>query len=106
MHDPGNGSVIRNYTDFVNGVNQVTWLKTLYPTIAATSCPLIQHIPGTLNNTISTYKAQYDIYAACSITSNSEINFECGRDVIIEEGFEISLGGTLLIESGKTIICP
>lgn len=107
VHDPGNGSAIYDYDDFiVRGSDNIQWINTLTMNSSAASCPLIQHIIGRLKKTASIYKAQQDIYASCIIESTANVSFECGGDIIIEAGFRVDLGGSVVLYPGSSVICP
>jgi hypothetical protein len=67
---------------------------------------LVQNVIGTINSANSIYKAKNLINASCIINNNSNIEFQCENDVILEEGFEIQLGSSLSIETGINLICP
>ncbi len=109
-HDPGNGSKIHSYNDLViNGVNGKTWQATTRLTISASTCPLIQHIIGRIkisNPVGNVYKAQQDIYASCIIEHTANVEFICGDDIVLEAGFRVDLGGSVILKPGSTFICP
>lgn len=106
LQNSGLGSEIYDYNDFITGSNGLLWNRTLTMNSSASSCPLTQHIIGEFWNAVSINKAQQDIFAECLIHDNSDVTFQCGRDIILESGFEIELGGVVELESGATITCP
>ena len=107
IHDPGNGSVMKNYYDLISGTNGARkWEGTTRLTTSASSCPLIHTIPGLLNHTKSLYKATQRIEASCWIADSSEVVFRTPGYVVLNEGFRVSEGCSLTIETGTTIICP
>ena len=109
IHDPGNGSVILNYTDFTQGLNDRMWQYTLAMNSSATSCPLTQHIIGRIKKSKqygNIYKAQQDIFASCIIEQTADVEFICGDEIILEAGFRVDLGGSVILNPGSTVICP
>jgi len=52
------------------------------------------------------YKAQEDIYASCIIESSASLEFICGDDIILEDGFRVDLGGSVIFYPGTTVSCP
>jgi hypothetical protein len=108
IHNPGNGTEIRDYSDLTvtPTLTVRSWRRTDRTDVPATNCLLIQNIIGRLNSTNSIYKAQNTISASCSIVDNSDIEFQSGGDVILEEGFEVQSGSSLLMNTGVTLTCP
>lgn len=105
IQNPGNGSQIRDYTNLTQGTSQI-WDYTNRMNTSATACMLTQSVKGTLNSANSTYKAINSLAASCIIDSNSNINFQCSNEVILETGFEIRSGSSLSIQAGININCP
>ena len=111
IHDPGNGSVIHDYTDMVNGTFGVRqWSYTTRVTTSATACPIIQTIMGNLNSTgqvlTTNYKATQTINATCGIIDSSNVSFISGGNVNLQSGFNVQLGSSLTILTGQTLSCP
>jgi len=107
VHDPGNGSAILDYNEFIiRGTDNIEWKRTLKMNSSETTCPLTQHITGSINLTSSTYKASQTIYADVTVASSANPTFLSGGDIILESGFAINLGATVLMKTGETLICP
>lgn len=110
LHDPGNGSKIMDYTEYLSyGTDNVKWIQTLLMNSGASTCPLTQHIIGRIKKSEdegNVYKAQQDIYASCIIEPTASIEFECGDDIILEQGFRVDVGRSVIFRPGSTIICP
>jgi hypothetical protein len=67
---------------------------------------ILKTINKNLKNEHSIYKAKNLINASCKIKSNSNIEFQCEKNVILKEEFEIELGSGIFIETGINLICP
>jgi hypothetical protein len=106
FHDPGNGSQIHDYDDLCQGIGYKRWLNTTIMNESATTCLLTQNISGSLNSTKSVYKARNLINANCNINNNSDVEFLCENEVLLDSGFEVQLGSSLSIETGVNLICP
>lgn len=108
IHNPGQGSEIISYTDFISGSKP--WIQTLTMDSSATTCPLTQHIIGIIKvsatNQVNIYKAQQDIFLSCNIQSSADTEFRAGDDIVFETGFQIDLGGSALFLSNQTVVCP
>ncbi|MDP3912416.1 MAG: papain-like cysteine protease family protein [Bacteroidota bacterium] len=105
IQNPGNGSQIRDYTNLTQGASQI-WSYTNRMNTSATACMLTQTVSGTLNSANSTYKTINSLNVNCIINNNSNIVFLCSNEVLLEAGFEIQSGASLLIETGISITCP
>lgn len=85
IHNPGNGSEIRDYNDLTQGTGKI-WMRTNRMNTSASSCLQTLTISGTINNATSTYKALNSINANCFI-EGSNVVFKSNGLVELGPGF-------------------
>lgn len=105
VNDPGNGSQIIDYDDFVNGIGRKAWEETFTMNNSANSCVYTHEIIGNINSATSTYKATNRINAECIVFGTSDVTLISGNDVDLKAGFEVWSGGELTIQTG-CVSCP
>ncbi|MGE5393921.1 MAG: papain-like cysteine protease family protein [Candidatus Saccharibacteria bacterium] len=103
IHNPGNGSEIRDYNDLINNTDK-PWMRTNRMNVSPGSCLQTLTISGTINNATSTYKALNSINANCVIDS-SNVVFKSNGLVELGPGFNVQTGSSFSVQNGN-VSCP